>query len=72
MSKCIKCGHTLLLGVAHIEYIVPDQEPYEADKREEMDELYVYHTLNVHYCENCQMIHDIWSDEGRHLQGQKA
>ena len=66
---CQKCGHKLLLGVAYIEYVEPDQEPYEADEEIAKETIYTSIPLDVHYCEECEIIHDIWDDEGEHLIG---
>lgn len=67
---CEKCGHKLLLGRIIITDIVPDQEPYESDEEIEKDEIDCDIFLDVHYCENCEIIHDIWDDEEEHLQYQ--
>lgn len=64
---CIKCGGKLILGQVGIDLIEPDQEPYESGEIVEMEPIEIYASLHVHYCENCERIHDIWSDDGEHL-----
>lgn len=67
---CIKCGHKLLLGKVFIETIRPDDEPYESGENIDLEDIYISEQFLVHYCENCEIIHDIWDDEHKHLIGQ--
>jgi hypothetical protein len=61
---CPKCGNKVLLGMTYIEYILPDQEPYESDKIENIDEIYdINIPVDVHWCENCQKLVDVEIDE---------
>ena len=69
---CKNCGGKLLLGRADIIVIRPDPEPYEPDKEIHIDAFEPNISLDIHYCENCGIIHDIWDDENMHLIGQKA
>jgi len=66
---CKKCGNKLLLGKVWIESIHPDDEPYESGEEIEIDEIDFNESLLVHYCEKCEIIHDIWDDENVHLIG---
>ena len=66
---CSKCGHKLILGSAWITDIEPDDEPYEADVEEDIDPTDCNICLELHYCPQCEIIHDIWDDDGKHLIG---
>ena len=63
-TLCPVCNNKTLLGRAYIEYIVPDQEPYESDKIEDIDEITgIGIPLDIHWCEACQKALDIEIDE---------
>ena len=66
---CKKCGHKLILGKAWITEIEPDAEPYEADVEEEINIIDCNACFNLHYCPECQIIHDLWDDDREHLIG---
>ena len=64
MILCPVCNSKVLLGRCYIEYIVPDQEPYESDKIEDVEEITgIGIPLDIHWCENCQKALDIEPDE---------
>ena len=65
--SCKKCGHKLILGRAFVDYINPDPEPYESDQEVEIEDISFNDFLDVHYCEGCEIIHDIWDDSGKHI-----
>lgn len=65
--ECPKCGNELLLGAVLIDTIYPHDEPYESGELVEVEEICVGEKFLVHYCENCNIIHDIWDDEQVHL-----
>jgi len=58
--SCKKCGHKLILGRVFVDYIIPDPEPYEPDQEVEIGDIPFNDFLDVHYCEGCEIIHDIW------------
>ncbi len=66
---CKKCGGRLLLGSVGIDSVQPDQEPYESGESVDMEAIDVFTSFEVHYCEKCKIIHDLWDDSEIHLIG---
>ena len=64
---CEKCGHKLILGRVWFPDIEPDDEPYESGERVEMDRIECDIFLDVHWCPQCEIMTDIWDDNGKHL-----
>jgi len=56
-----KCKHKkAILASAWICTITPDQEPRKTGKLEEMENIEAPTLINLHYCEKCQIIVDVW------------
>jgi hypothetical protein len=66
---CSICEHKLILGKAWITEIEPDAEPYQAGVKKDMENIDCNVCLNLHYCPNCQIVHDLWDDDREHLIG---
>ena len=54
MSECPKCKNKLLTVTSYMSYWTPDQEPYEAGKFEDHDEIHESVYVNAEYCEKCE------------------
>lgn len=64
MVICPKCGNKVLLGRCYIEYIIPDDEPYEADTYERIDEIDgISIPMDIHWCEVCNKVLDVEVDK---------
>jgi len=64
---CSKCNHKLILARVSITEIDPDPEPYESGEHIGLNTIDCDIGLDLHYCPNCKIIHDIWDDDGKHL-----
>ena len=53
----------MALVTAYIEELIPDQEPFESGKLEEMDNIIIGIRLFGHWCPKCEYLVDIEVDE---------
>ena len=61
MTNCKKCNNRTVLVQGYAS-LVPDSEPYESGKEEEVSFLSIDKLIMAHYCEKCDELQNIWEE----------